>query len=154
MKRLALLALTTTATGVAVLLHHHERPAASMPQSTGSATLDPSPRSSELHPSRSRWRSPLSVPSPTHVRRHRHAVAHDWTGVAGCESGGRWHINTGNGYSGGLQFAVATWRAMGGHGWPYLATRAEQQRIAEKLLAVQGVRAWPICGRYLALASR
>src|SRR3712207_9460646 len=29
---------------------------------------------------------------------------YDWTGVAQCESGGNWSINTGNGYYGGLEF--------------------------------------------------
>src|ERR671921_420111 len=33
------------------------------------------------------------------------ATTHDWTGVAECESGGDWSINTGNGYYGGLQFS-------------------------------------------------
>jgi hypothetical protein len=33
------------------------------------------------------------------------AAEHDWTGVAQCESSGNWHINTGNGYYGGLQFS-------------------------------------------------
>ncbi|MGW3852216.1 transglycosylase family protein, partial [Streptomyces fagopyri] len=28
--------------------------------------------------------------------------------------GGNWHINTGNGYYGGLQFSAGTWRAYGG----------------------------------------
>jgi hypothetical protein len=30
--------------------------------------------------------------------------------LAQCESGGNWSINTGNGYYGGLQFNLATWR--------------------------------------------
>ena len=37
-----------------------------------------------------------------------------WDRIAACESGGNWHINTGNGYYGGLQFAQATWEATGG----------------------------------------
>ena len=37
-----------------------------------------------------------------------------WDRVAQCESGGRWHINTGNGYYGGLQFAQGTWAGYGG----------------------------------------
>ena len=32
-----------------------------------------------------------------------------WDRIAQCESGGNWHINTGNGYYGGLQFATASW---------------------------------------------
>lgn len=38
----------------------------------------------------------------------------DWESIAACESNGRWHTNTGNGYHGGLQIAPATWRAYGG----------------------------------------
>ena len=30
------------------------------------------------------------------------------------ESGGRWSINTGNGYYGGLQFSYSTWLSVGG----------------------------------------
>ena len=33
----------------------------------------------------------------------------EWDRVAGCESGGNWAINTGNGYFGGLQFSPSTW---------------------------------------------
>lgn len=36
-----------------------------------------------------------------------------WDRIAQCESGGNWHINTGNGYYGGLQFSAGTWRAYG-----------------------------------------
>src|SRR4051812_33344387 len=42
------------------------------------------------------------------------ADTHDWSGVAQCESGGNWSINTGNGYYGGLQFSAGTWAAYGG----------------------------------------
>src|SRR3954454_5790782 len=42
------------------------------------------------------------------------AATHDWTGVAQCESGGHWDINTGNGYYGGLQFSQQTWAGYGG----------------------------------------
>ena len=34
----------------------------------------------------------------------------NWDAVAACESGGNWAINTGNGYYGGLQFTMGTWR--------------------------------------------
>src|SRR4051812_49614087 len=37
------------------------------------------------------------------------STTHDWTGVAQCESGGDWNINTGNGYYGGLPFSQQTW---------------------------------------------
>jgi len=76
-------------------------------------------------------------------------ATHDWSGVAACESGGDWSINTGNGYYGGLQFSLATWRAMGGHGLPSDAPTSVQIAVAERLLAVQGGGAWPVCGAYL-----
>ncbi len=81
------------------------------------------------------------------------AAAHDWDGVAQCESGGNWHINTGNGYEGGLQFTQSTWRANGGSGSPANASKEEQIRVAENVLATQGVGAWPVCGQYLRWGS-
>lgn len=71
----------------------------------------------------------------------------DWDAVAACESGGNWHTATGNGYYGGLQFTLGTWRANGGSGSPSQASRDEQIRVAENVLHSQGIRAWPVCGR-------
>jgi resuscitation-promoting factor RpfA len=68
-----------------------------------------------------------------------------WDRVADCESSGNWGINTGNGYYGGLQFSLSTWRAYGGYGMPQNASKSEQIRIAEKVLAGQGWGAWPVC---------
>jgi resuscitation-promoting factor RpfA len=70
-----------------------------------------------------------------------------WDKLAQCESGGNWSINTGNGYSGGLQFSPSTWRAYGGKGSPHNASRAEQIAVAERTLAAQGWNAWPSCSR-------
>jgi LysM repeat protein len=81
------------------------------------------------------------------------ATTHDWTGVAQCESGGDWDINTGNGYYGGLQFSQSTWAGYGGTALAPradLATPAEQVQIAEEVLAGQGIGAWPTCGKKLA----
>ncbi|MFP5369728.1 MAG: transglycosylase family protein, partial [Actinomycetes bacterium] len=79
-------------------------------------------------------------------------AAHDWSGVARCESGGNWSINTGNGYYGGLQFSQRTWEAFGGAAYAPradLAPQSGQIAVAEKVLAVQGARAWPTCGKLL-----
>ena len=73
------------------------------------------------------------------------APASVWDRVAQCESSGNWHIDTGNGYYGGLQFSLATWHGYGGAGNPANASRSEQIRIAEKVLAGQGWGAWPVC---------
>ncbi|MGY4102758.1 transglycosylase family protein [Nocardia sp. R16R-3T] len=77
------------------------------------------------------------------------AAGHNWDAVAQCESGGNWGINTGNGFSGGLQFTQSTWAANGGSGSPANASREEQIRVAENVLATQGPGAWPVCGSYL-----
>jgi LysM repeat protein len=74
-----------------------------------------------------------------------------WDRLAQCESGGNWAINTGNGYSGGLQFSAGTWAANGGSGSAQNASRAEQIRVAERVLASQGWGAWPACSSQLGL---
>ncbi|MBP5905165.1 LysM peptidoglycan-binding domain-containing protein [Streptomyces sp. LBUM 1478] len=73
-----------------------------------------------------------------------------WDRIARCESGGDWHINTGNGYYGGLQFAASTWRAYGGTAYAPTADRAsrsQQIEIATKVQRAQGWGAWPTCSR-------
>jgi resuscitation-promoting factor RpfE len=76
------------------------------------------------------------------------AASGNWDAVAQCESGGNWGINTGNGYYGGLQFSQSTWEAYGGTGIASNASREEQIRVAENVLAGQGIGAWPTCGAY------
>ena len=66
-----------------------------------------------------------------------------------CESGGNWAINTGNGFYGGLQFTLSSWRAVGGTGMPHLASKDEQISRAIRLLRVQGWGAWPACSSRL-----
>lgn len=71
-----------------------------------------------------------------------------WDRVAACESSGNWHINTGNGYFGGLQFTQSTWEAYGGLKYASRAdraTKAQQIAVAERVLAGQGPGAWPVC---------
>jgi hypothetical protein len=68
--------------------------------------------------------------------------------IAQCESGGNpAAISSGGRYRGKYQFSIATWRALGGTGDPAKAPEAVQDQIAAKLLAAQGARAWPVCGR-------
>ncbi|HEX6874376.1 MAG TPA: ubiquitin-like domain-containing protein [Nocardioidaceae bacterium] len=70
-----------------------------------------------------------------------------WDKIAECESGGDWAANTGNGYYGGLQFDLQTWRSYGGTGYPNEHSREEQIAIAEKVRdANGGYSAWPVCG--------
>ncbi|MET9765021.1 transglycosylase family protein [Streptomyces sp. NPDC006372] len=71
-----------------------------------------------------------------------------WDRIAQCESGGNWHINTGNGYYGGLQFAASTWSAYGGTAYAATADRAsrsQQIAVATKVQRAQGWGAWPVC---------
>ncbi len=74
-----------------------------------------------------------------------------WDRLAQCESGGNWSINTGNGYSGGLQFSPGTWRAHGGVGDASQASREQQIAVAQSVQASQGWGAWPACSAKLGL---
>ncbi|MEV0370284.1 transglycosylase family protein [Streptomyces sp. NPDC050636] len=81
----------------------------------------------------------------------------NWRKIAACESSGRWHINTGNGYYGGLQIHPSTWRAYGGHRYalrPDLATRAQQIAVGERIVRHRGLAPWPHCGHHGATSSR
>jgi uncharacterized protein YabE (DUF348 family) len=71
-----------------------------------------------------------------------------WDAIAGCEAGGNWAINTGNGYYGGVQFDQSTWERNGGLRFAPradMATREEQIAIAEVTRSHQGWGAWPVC---------
>jgi LysM repeat protein len=84
------------------------------------------------------------------------ATGKTWDRLAMCESSGRWHINTGNGYFGGLQFGQPTWVGFGGGAYAKradLASRMGQILTAEKVLKVQGWQAWPSCSRHLGLTE-
>lgn len=72
----------------------------------------------------------------------------NWDAVAQCESGGNWGTNTGNGFSGGLQFTPSTWKAYGGTGRAENASREQQISVAERVKAGQGIGAWPVCGQH------
>jgi hypothetical protein len=72
-----------------------------------------------------------------------------WDRIAQCESSGKWSTNTGNGYYGGLQFSARTWKSFGGAGMPHRASRAQQIKVAERILRKQGWKAWPVCSRKL-----
>ena len=76
-----------------------------------------------------------------------------WDALAQCESGGNWATNTGNGYSGGLQFSAGTWAGHGGTGSASDATREQQIAVAEQVQAAQGWGAWPSCAAQLGLSG-
>ncbi|WP_053914160.1 transglycosylase family protein [Streptomyces sp. TP-A0875] len=84
------------------------------------------------------------------------ADAANWDRVAECETGGAWSQNSGNGYYGGLQLSQADWERFGGLDYapsPDQASRSQQIRVAEDLLAEQGVAAWPTCGPLAGLGN-
>src|SRR3954453_6445200 len=53
-----------------------------------------------------------------------------WDRVAACESTNNWHINTGNGFYGALQFSPSPWT--GSHGGKY-ASRADKATRLEQI---------------------
>jgi hypothetical protein len=70
-----------------------------------------------------------------------------WDCIAECESGGRWDLNTGNGFFGGLQFLTSTWLSYGGREYAPradLATREEQVAVASGM----SLSHWPYCRRF------
>lgn len=92
----------------------------------------------------------ITAAKPATISRGTKTVAANsvWDQLAQCESGGNWAINTGNGFSGGLQFHPQTWLAYGGgafSGDASGASREQQISIAEKVQAAQGWGAWPAC---------
>ena len=73
----------------------------------------------------------------------------NWSAIAACESGGDWGASTGNGFYGDLQFTEQTWLAYGGGQYASsanLASESQQIAVAQRVLAGQGIGAWPVCG--------
>ncbi|MFB7997752.1 transglycosylase family protein [Streptomyces sp. NPDC056002] len=71
-----------------------------------------------------------------------------WDKLAECESGGSWSADPGNGYYGGLQLSQEIWEDHGGLDFAPRAdqaSRSQQIAVAEKVLADEGPRAWPVC---------
>ncbi len=71
-----------------------------------------------------------------------------WDRIAWCESRHTWDVDTGNGYFGGLQFALGSWQWVGGTGSPADATKEEQIFRANLLWQAQGWNGWPGCKKY------
>lgn len=104
---------------------------------------EPAAQKSSVAQSYSTWK-PSAAPMAV-------ASGNAWDRLAACESGGNWSINTGNGYYGGLQFSLSSWRGVGGQGYPHQASKAEQIRRAEMLRASGGWGHWPACSAKLGL---
>jgi hypothetical protein len=89
--------------------------------------------------------APAQAPSPAPAS----SGGVNWPAIAACESGGNWAASTGNGFYGGLQFTEQTWLGYGGGRYApsaNLATPAQQIAVAQRVLAGQGIGAWPVCG--------
>jgi hypothetical protein len=89
------------------------------------------------------------------IRKRRRAVVAPYDAalerVAECESGPGepdWHVNQGDGYFGGLQFDLRTWRSVGGSGLPSAASELEQKYRAVLLVKRRGWQPWPVCGAH------
>lgn len=68
--------------------------------------------------------------------------------IAQCESGGDpTKVSPGGKHRGKYQFLVSTWEAEGGIGDPAEAPEAEQDQRAASLLASEGAKPWPVCGK-------
>jgi hypothetical protein len=70
-----------------------------------------------------------------------------WANLRACESGGRYNINSGNGFYGAYQFHPQTWRNLGYPGLPHQASPEMQDEAARKLQARSGWGQWPVCSR-------
>ncbi|NEB03240.1 transglycosylase family protein [Streptomyces sp. SID13726] len=84
------------------------------------------------------------------------ATGSTWDRVAECESGGSWSENGANGFYGGLQMSQENWERYGGLEYAETADQAsrnQQIAVAEKLLADQGIAAWPTCGLLAGLSK-
>ena len=82
-----------------------------------------------------------------------------WEALRQCESSGRWHIDTGNGFYGAYQFHPSTWDGVvvrAGLGeWagrlPSDAPPEVQHAAAVQLHSERGFQPWPGCRRALGL---
>jgi len=70
-----------------------------------------------------------------------------WARLRACESGGRYSVNSGNGFYGAYQFHPRTWRNLGYPGLPHQAPPEMQDEAARKLQARSGWGQWPVCSR-------
>jgi hypothetical protein len=91
--------------------------------------------------------APVAAAAPKVTSVVRSALGGVWACIRQHESGGNYATNTGNGYYGAYQFALATWRALGGAGLPSNAPPAVQDAMAQKLQAIAGWGQWPQTSR-------
>jgi hypothetical protein len=106
---------------------------------------------------------PAAKPAARNVHHRRHARgAHHFVvpasmvrplrALRGCESGGNYRADTGNGFYGAYQFDYGTWRGLGYAGVASDAPPWKQDQAVVRLHAQRGWEPWPACSRYLGLA--
>jgi peptidoglycan hydrolase-like protein with peptidoglycan-binding domain len=111
-------------------------------------------------PSTRRWRAPVTavaliglavstvvLPGAT---ASADPSANAWYRLRLCESSNNYRINTGNDHYGAYQFDLATWRSVGGAGYPNRASAAEQDARALILYRERGWQPWQ-CASILGL---
>ena len=111
-------------------------PSTAPPSTAPPSTAPPSTRSA-ANPSSVSAEAPPADPSS----------ADSWTKLRKCESGGRYDLNSGNGYYGAYQFSAKTWTKLGYPGLPNEAQPEVQDEAARKLQAKLGWGQWPACSR-------
>jgi hypothetical protein len=124
------------------------------PAPTTSTTSKPRPSTTTTTraPTTTTTKPPAKAPAPAPAPVVSNAAI--WDSLAMCEAGGNWAMNSGNGYSGGLQFHAGTWAAVGGTQYApeaWMATREQQIAAGERVRASAGWTAWPGCARKLGL---
>ena len=92
-----------------------------------------------------------------HARRAHHfevpaTMVRPMRALRGCESGGNYSANTGNGFYGAYQFDYGTWRGLGYAGVASDAPAWKQDEAVVRLHAQRGWEPWPACSRYLGLS--
>lgn len=71
--------------------------------------------------------------------------------LRGCESGGNYSINTGNGYYGAYQYNLSTWNNYAGYRYPHEAPPYIQDQKAWETYQRRGWQPWPSCSQKLGL---
>jgi hypothetical protein len=95
-------------------------------------------------------KAPVVQPSATSSGYNDPSNPAAWDRIASCESGGNWALSTGNGYYGGLQFSLSSWRSVGGTGYPNQASRETQIAMGQRLYhSGGGWSHWPACSSKL-----
>src|SRR5256714_296038 len=80
-------------------------------------------------------------------------TADDFARLRGCESGGNYQADTGNGFYGAYQFDLGTWHSLGYSGVPSDASPGTQDAAARQLQSERGWSPWPACSAALDLGS-